>query len=154
MIAVPQLTDEHAIRAANFVVQEWIQVAGPKVFALSQTIEKVRQTQEPIEAWVADPKSGDPKVAKLCRQMMEAFLDSPRGQGPDFRRWAKKGIDKATQAEAQVFEPATTLMLLIGLVLAARLKSIGPDGVKFYKGLPANLSKVLDAAASSIATFS
>src|SRR5438067_1290787 len=112
MVAVPQLSDEQAIRAANFVVQEWIKVAGPKVFALSQTIERARQTQEPIEAWVADPKSDDPEVAKLCRKMLEAFLASR-----DFNKWAKKGINNATEPHAQVFEPAT-LMLLIGLVLA------------------------------------
>lgn len=80
--------------------------------------------------------------------MLEAFLESPRGQGPDFGKWAKQAITEATLVHAQVFEPAT-LMLLIGLVLAARLKSIGPDGVKFYEGLPANLSKVLEVASST-----
>ncbi|UEM08415.1 hypothetical protein J4G43_026855 [Bradyrhizobium barranii subsp. barranii] len=148
MVSVSQLTDEQAIRATNFIVQEWIKVAGSKVFEVSQTIEKVRQAQGPIEDWIVDPKSDDPKVAKLCRIMLEAFLDSPRGQGPDFGKWAKKAITDATQVHAQVFEPAT-LMLLIGLVLAARLKSIGPGGVKFYEGLPASLSKVLEVASST-----
>jgi len=153
MIDAPQLTDEQAISAANFVVYEWIKVTGPKVFALSQTIEEVRQTHAPIEAWVADPKSADPEVAKLCRRMLDAFLNSPQGQEQDFRGWARKGIDKARQAQAQVFDPATTLMLLTGLVLAARLKRIGPHGAEFFEGLPTNLSKVLDSV-SSMATFS
>jgi len=153
MIAVSQLTDEQAISAANFVVQEWGKVAGLEALKFWQAIEKVRKTQEPIEAWVADPKSNDPEVAKLYRQMLQFFLERPRGTEPDFQKWARQGIDNATQAHAQVLDPIGGGLLLIGLVLAVRIESIGPGGVKFFKGLPESLIKLVNAA-SSMVTFS
>jgi len=155
MTPVSQLTDEQATNAANFVVREWIKVDGLEALALWQTIEKVK-TGDSVETWVEDPKSKDPEVAKLCRQMLQVFLDSPRGKGPNFRKWAQQGIDKATEAHGQMLDPGSLIIggtLLIGLVLAARVKSVGPSGVEFFKGLPANLSKLVKLA-SSMATFS
>jgi hypothetical protein len=153
MTDVEQLSAEQATVAANFVVQEWIRAAGLEALALWQAIEKARKDQGPIETWVADPKSNDPEVAELCRHILKVFLNTPTAKGLDFRRWAQQGIDKATQARGHVLDPVSLLIggtLLIGLVLAARVKRIGD--VEFYEGIPENVADLVKAT-SSMATF-
>jgi hypothetical protein len=156
MTAVSQLTDEQAITAANFVVQEWAKVAGLEALALWQVIDKERKAQkEPIDASILEPKADDPEAAMLSRRMLEAFLDAPQGSGPDFHGWAQDGIAKVTRVEAHVLDPVSMILvgtLLIGLVLAARVKSVGPAGVVFYQGLPPSLSNLVKIA-SSMATL-
>jgi hypothetical protein len=157
MIAVSELKDQRAIDAANFVVREWIKSAGLEAMALWQAIDKVTNTQGPAEASVADPKVCDPAVvAKLSREMLEVFLDGrPPGTGPNYRKWAQQGIRQVTDAHGQVVEPVSALItgtILIGLVLAARIKKVKKDGVEFYPGLP-NLSKIVAAASSMASTL-
>ena len=66
---------------------------------------KARKPEEPLETWVWDPKPTDPDVAKICRQMLQIFLNSPEGKEPNFRKWAQQGIGQATRAEAQELDP-------------------------------------------------
>jgi hypothetical protein len=154
MIAVSELKDQQAIDAANFVVREWIKSAGLEAMALWQAIDKITKTQGPVEASIGDPECGDPTVvAKLSRQMLQAFLDNPLGSDPSYRKWAQQGIKQVTEAHGHVVEPVSALIggtVLIGLVLAARIKKAKKDGVEFYPGLP-KLSKIV-AAASSMAS--
>jgi hypothetical protein len=147
------LTDQQAIVAANFVVGEWMKVSGAEALALWQTIDRVSKSEGPIEEWALDPKVKDRRTAKLCRQMLDAFASSPPGKGADFRKWTRQGIDAAKEAHAQVFDPASAAVVgtvVIGLVLAARVQSIGKDRITFYKGLPSNLGKVVKLVASSM----
>jgi len=149
------LTDKQAIVAANFVVAEWIKVSGAEALALWQTIDRVSKAEGPVEEWALAPKAEDPRTAKLCRQMLDAFASSPPSKGADFSKWAKQGIDAAKEAQAQVFDPMSATIVgtvAIGLVLAARLESIsiGKHRITFYKGLPKNLAKVVKVVASSM----
>jgi len=157
MIDVSELKDQQAIDAGNFVVQEWIKGAGLEAMALWQAIDKITKTQGPVEASVGDPKLSNPAiVAELSRQMLQVFLDSPQGTGPNYRKWAQQGIKEVTEAHGQVFEPVSALItgtVLIGLVLAARIKKVKKDGLEFYPGLP-NLSKLIATASSMASTLS
>lgn len=157
MTSVSELKDQQAIDAAEFVVQEWIKASGLEAVALSQAIDKLANTQNPIEPSVADPKHRDPVViARLSREMLQIFLENPQGRGPNYRKWAQQGIQKVTAAQGQVLEPVSAFIagsLFIGLVLAARVKKVSKEGVEFYQGLP-NLSKLIAAASSMAATFS
>jgi hypothetical protein len=123
---------------------------------LSKAIDKLSKTQEPLEASVGDPENPDIAViARLSREMLQIFLDSPPGQGPNYNKWARQGIQEATEARGHVVEPVSAFIvgsLLVGLVLAARIKKIGKDGVEFYPGLP-NLSKLIAAASSMAMPF-
>ena len=151
MIDVSELKDQQAIDAANFAVREWIKSTGLEAMALWQAIDKVTKTQGPLEASVADPKLSDQAlVAKLSREMLEVFLDSPPGTDPNYRKWAQQGIRQVTEAHGQIVEPVSAAIagtILIGLVLAARIKKVKKSGVEFYPGLP-NLSKIVAAATS------
>jgi hypothetical protein len=150
MTSVSALKDQQAIDAANFVVQEWIKETGLEAIALWQAIDEARKTQAPIEKAIGDPKLSDPAVvAELSREMLQVFLDSPPGDAR-YRQWAQQGIQKATEARGQMFEPVSALItgtLLIGLVLAARIKRAKKGDVEFYPGLP-NLSKFVATASS------
>ena len=88
--------------------------------------------------------------------MLQVFLDSLTGTGPSYRKWAQQGIRQATEAHGHVVEPVSALItgtILIGLVLAARIKKAKKDGLEFYPGLP-NLSKLIATASSMVSTLS
>jgi hypothetical protein len=160
MIDVSQLTDEQAISAANFVVQEWTKNARSEAIALWKAIGKARKIEEPLETWLLDPKPTDPDVAYVCRQMLQSFLESPEGKEPSFCNWAQQGIEQATTAQAQVLDPLSLVIggtLLIGLVLAVRVEDVevGKQGfkAKLTKGLPDSVVNLVNAV-SSVVTFS
>jgi hypothetical protein len=156
MTELAVLTDKQAVVAANFAVREWMKGAGPEALAIWQKIDTVSKTEGPLDHWLLDPSTEDPRAADLSRKVLEAFLDVADPQGPDFRSWVKQGIDIATGARAHFADPISAAIvgtLAIGLVLAARLKSIGPGGVLFYRGLPTNLSKVIQLAQKSFGLF-
>jgi len=120
---------------------------GLEALALWQAIEKLGKTLGPVEASSSDPAV----IAGLSRQMLQSFLDSPAGRGPGYRQWAQRGIKEVTEAHGQIFDPVSASIagtLLIGLVLAARIKKVGKDGLEFYPGLP-NLEKLIKAAAAT-----
>ena len=153
MTDIASLTDKQAIAAANFAIREWIKVAGPEALAIWQKIESVSKKEGPLDGWVLEPSAEDPRAADLGRRILEAFLSSSERRGPDLHVWARQGIDAAIEAQAQVLDPISAAVvgtLAIGLVLAARVKSIGPAGVTFYRGLPPGLSKIVKLAASSV----
>ena len=62
---------------------------------------------------------------------------------------ASRDTRRVTSPGAQVIDPLTLAIggtILIGLVLAARVRHIGPGGAKFDPGLPEGLGKLLKAA--------
>jgi hypothetical protein len=159
MINVSELTDRQAIDAAEFTVQEWISENGLEAVATVQCLDKFNRTLGPVETSVRDASTRDVKeTAKLSRQMLQVFLDSSLGRGPNYRALAESGIQKATEAHGHVLEPVSALItgsLWIGLVLAVRLKKIGKDGAEFDQGVPklADLPKLGKVIAAVATTF-
>jgi hypothetical protein len=146
------LTDKQAIAAAKFAILEWIKVAGPEALAIWQKIEIVSREKGPLDQWVLQPSVEDHQSADLSRKMLAAFLSSERRGPVDLHLFATKGIKAATEAQAHVFDPISAAVigtLAIGLVLAARVKSVGSGGVTFYRGLPRGLSDIVKSVASS-----
>ena len=81
---VSQLTDEQAISAANFVVNEWTKNARSEAIALWKAIGKARKIEEPLETWLLDPEPTDPDVAYVCRQMLQRFLENQKARSQVF----------------------------------------------------------------------
>jgi hypothetical protein len=159
MINVSELTDRQSIDAAEFAVEEWIRENGLEAVAIAQSLDKFNRTLGPVETSVRDPSTRDVKeTAKLSREMLQIFLDSSPGRGPNYRALAESGIRKATEPHGHVLEPVSALItgsLFIGVVLAVRLKKIGKDGVEFDRGLPklADLPKLGKVIAAVATTF-
>jgi hypothetical protein len=87
-------------------------------------------------------------AATASRKVLAAFQ-----QSQEFRTFADDEIDNALQARGHFFEPVSAAILgtlAIALVLAARIESIGSDGVKFYEGLPRGLENILRIASSGV----
>ena len=63
--------------------------------------------------------------------------------------WTREAIEKVRKIQAHVLDPFTLSIggaILIGAILAARVRRIGP--VEFYEGVPENLAKVIKAGAN------
>jgi hypothetical protein len=78
-----------------------------------------------------------------ARRALTAMVDC---EDQDVRAWAQFAVTTPVAAKGQMVEPVTATLCLAGLILASRVKKIGPDGVEFYEGVPDGLAKVLKAA--------
>jgi hypothetical protein len=67
---------------------------------------------------------------------------------PDEQEWARSALSKTQEVKAQIIDPLSIGLILGGLILASRVKKVGPNGVEFYEGIPDGLAKVLKAVPS------
>jgi hypothetical protein len=148
---VSKLTVRQANEAAQYAVQQWAKQQGLEAVEIWRRIEEARQGVD-ICPWALSPSLDDERAAPASRGILRVFLASEDSE-PELARWAREGIDKASKARAHVAEPvSTTVFLLIGLVIAARISSIDVSKGKavFYQGIPTGLEKVIKAAADLI----
>jgi hypothetical protein len=147
MSEVENLSDREAITAVHSLVADWTQARGVEVLVAWQAISQAAGGEQ-LPAPLLSTRDDDAEAAAICRNILEVVID---GNSPDARRWAIGSIAAARQPKAQIFDPISLAIMgatAIGLVLAARVRRIGP--VDFYEGLPEGTDKLVRAGVSAM----
>jgi hypothetical protein len=147
MNGVENLSDREAVAAVRSVVVHWAEARGLETLVAWQAINGAAAGEKLPAPFISSEES-DAAAAVICRKILAVIVD---GNDPQARRWAAGAIAAAKQPRGQIFDPISLAILgatAIGLVLAARVKRVGP--VEFYKGLPEGTEKLVGTAVSAI----
>ena len=154
-ITVRKLTNTEAIRAVQWVIQEWGKRDGLAVLAIWQQIERARGGAA-IDEWLISPSDNDEKASEECRSILRIWLDLGP---PEFADLARTGIEVSKQAHAQVLDPLSISLyglVMIGLVVALRLDEVNVSKsktrIKLGK-LPAGALQILKTASHAISNL-
>jgi hypothetical protein len=144
---VVSLTDQQAVNAVRLLAEAWLEGRGRQAYGVMQNAHAFAERQKlSLPDWASGKAPPDAEGIKACRVALKLVLEGNDGEA---RNWAQSAIQRVKSPTAQVIDPLTLAIggtLLIGLVLAARVKHIGPGGADFEPGLPDGLDKLLKAA--------
>jgi hypothetical protein len=146
------LTNREAIRAVQYVIQEWAKRNGLAILAVWQQIEQAR-AGENIDPWLLTPPEDDERAAEQCRGILRIWLESGL---PEFANLARAGMEASKQAQAQVLDPLSISaygLLIIGLVLALRIKEVNVGGSRsrfVFGRLPKGAIQIIKTATAAI----
>jgi hypothetical protein len=144
MEQLADISAREANTAVHLLVQRWAENRGTEVLAAWQVLNRDRSHVLPD--WLLRPAEDDAFAAKVSRRVLEAALD---GSSNEVKKWATEAIASAKLPRAQVLDLLSLGIIgaiLIGMVLAVRVKQVGP--VEFYEGLPAGTDKLVKASAA------
>ena len=102
-----------------------------------------------LPVWATEPPTlGAEQTKELGQYCREALAEIAASSDAAARKWLAEAIAKATRPQAQVVELVLAIkgVILIGMILAARVRKIDKDGVAFYQGMPTGLKTLLTAA--------
>jgi hypothetical protein len=156
MAGVNDLTNEQAVGALRLVAQAWLANDGLNAFGVMADARDYVETRSlslpgwasgmPLDlASLSDDEAKE--IGNHCRAALQTLTESPE---PSARKWTADAIGKVTQPHGQVVELVLAIkgVILIGMILAARVKKIDSEGIEFYQGLPKGLSTLLTASRS------
>jgi hypothetical protein len=151
---VRNLGDVAAVRALSEVAQRWFEARGLQAnVVMRQTEQYAHNNGLTIAVWAIEPQAPSPEAGAASRRALAALLID---DDLEIRSWAKDAVAAAKQTQIQVLDPLTLAVggfVLAGLILAARIKKVGPDGAEFYEGIPKELANVLKAGANFFSQF-
>jgi hypothetical protein len=143
----PRLSDEAAVKALSLVAQSWISKRGLESFgAYHEARSRCNNQFTSLPKWLTESPKATKESGKFARRMLGILADS---QDEEVSQWTKDAIGKVSSAKGYAIDPLTLAiggLILIGAILAARVRKIG--SVTFYKGVPKELADVLKAGAS------
>lgn len=157
---VDRLNDTLAVRAVANVAEKWFDRRGLQAHTVvTRTQRYARNQDSSLPVWATEEATDEqtlvtPESGEACRTALRFLLNS---DDPEVRSWTRTAIDEANQTQVHFVDPITLAvggLVLGGLILAARVKKIGPDGVEFYEGIPEELANVLRAGANFLGTSS
>ena len=154
MSKVDELTDVMAIEAIALVSQSWFEERGLEANGvLRQSEDYARRQNLAIPEWATEPGIVTAESGRACRFALDSMLTAEDEQ---VRSWARTAVDKVAGEKVQALDPISIAVggLVLGaLILASRVKKVGPDGIEFYEGIPKELANVLKAAANFFNIF-
>jgi hypothetical protein len=141
--AIKNLSDVSAVKGLSLVAKQWLENRGLEAFII---IDGTRRTAgidyQALPDWASGPPTSNSDSANFSRRMLAILSES---DDSDVRAWTEKALAEVSEAKAQILDPITLSIggaILIGAILAARVKKIG--GVaEFYKGVPKELADVI-----------
>ncbi len=141
-----QLSDEDSVKAISLIAESWMANRGREVYvAFHGTMARAGDAYKNLPVWARDAPVVTKESGAFARRMLGALNDA---QDEEVRVWTDEALRKVHEPTAHI-DPVTLSIggaILIGAILAARVKKIG--SVEFYEGVPENLAKVIKAAAS------
>jgi hypothetical protein len=144
MTDVDALSDKAAIAALSNVAQAWLSARpGQAGDALVGAALVGGSNFAALPSWAVDARVADEESGDVARYALTAILDSDDAEAVT---WARAAVDQTSVATAQILDPVSLGILggvLIGAILAARVKKVG--SVEFYEGIPKELVDVLNA---------
>ncbi len=146
-VDIQQLGNEAAVEALSLVAQAWMVHRGLEVYKTYHGVRsKAAESYEGLPSWARDAPVATDESADFARRMLTVLSDS---SDDEVQLWTQEALEKVQKAQVHAIDPLTLSIggvILIGAILAARVKKIG--SVEFYKGIPENLAKVIKAGAS------
>jgi hypothetical protein len=137
------LPDQQAIAATKFVIEKWTQHAPSQRKALDDKFEeKITELAHTSPADI--PQLETELETKEAAQASRYILITIRNLDDYWARWVEEGIAASRQGRAQFADPVSLGLILIGLVIAARVKKIDKEGVVFEPGIPGALSRIAE----------
>jgi hypothetical protein len=148
-IDIQQLSDEEAVHSLYLIAENWMTNRGKEVYITYYGArERAAESYATLPNWARDTPEVTTDSGNFARQMLIVLIDAA---DDEVRVWTNEAINKVQETKAHV-DPVTLSIggaILIGAILAARVKKIGP--VEFFKGIPKQLANVMKAGASIIA---
>ncbi len=145
-VNIRQLGNEDAVKALSLVAEAWMINRGREVYlTFHRTIQKAGDSYSSLPDWAREDPTATNESGDFARRMLTALIDA---EDEEVRVWTVEALKTVYDPKAH-FDPITLSIggvILIGAILAARVRKIGP--VEFYEGVPENLAKVLKAGAS------
>ena len=143
---IRQLGDEDAVKALSLVAEAWMANRGREVYlTFHGTIQKAEDSYSSLPDWARKSAKATNESGDFARRMLSSLIDA---KDDEVRVWTSDALKTVYDPKAH-FDPITLSiggLILIGAILAARVRKIGP--VEFYEGVPENLAKVIKAGAS------
>jgi hypothetical protein len=144
-VDLQQLSDNDAVKAISLVGESWMANRGREVYlAFHGTVARAGDAYNGLPGWARDAPVVTKESGEFARRMLAVLNDA---QDEEVRVWTEEALRKVHEPKAHI-EPFTLTIggiILIGAILAARVKKIG--SIEFYEGVPENLAKVIKAAA-------
>ena len=76
---------------------------------------------------------------EACRAALKVLMND---EDPEIQSWKRSAVKGLVQTQVQMLDPVTMAvggLVLGGLILAAKVKKVGPRGVEFTKVSPRSL---------------
>jgi hypothetical protein len=147
MQTIEKLNDAGAVKALAEVTRKWGQHRGVEALVvLTQARQRQKAAFEASPAWAIDTPEATAEAGSFARKMLVSLAT---GNDDEVISWTETAIKAQAEATAHVLDPITLSILggiIIGGILAARVKKIGP--VEFYEGIPKELGDVMKAGAA------
>ena len=149
IVNIKKLNKEAAVKALSLVARRWLENRGLEAFVVVDGAKrKAESGYQEIPAWASGEASPDDESGDFSRKMLIALSDS---EDNEVRSWTSEALREVATAKAYIIDPLTLSIygvILIGPILAARVKTIG--AVEFYECIPKPLAGVIKAGASII----
>lgn len=147
-LKINDISDVAAVEALCKVAREWLQRRGLEVYQIYFETREIAATEfQQLPEWIKrKPEDLKDESGPFARAMLLALCN---GTDDEIKEWTNAAIQEVDVAKAHLLDPLTLGiggLILIGAILAARVKKIG--SVEFYEGIPENLATVLKAGAS------
>jgi hypothetical protein len=126
---INQLDDQTAVSLLSDVTGKWIaKNPGTAVQVMRQTEGYAQRQNLVAPVWVDNPSTDLAEAGSNARRALAVMVDC---EDDDVRAWAQFGVTTPASAKGHVIDPVTGTLCLAGLILASRVKKIGPDGIVF-----------------------
>lgn len=147
---IDNLSNEAAVTALSEVAQSWLSARPGEAgdVLLSLAVGEKGQESGTVPGWAVDSRQIDADAAQLARHALTTIAE---GSDDEAVLWVDTALHDVSQPTPQIFDPVSLGIfggILIGTILASRVKKIGP--VEFYEGVPKELAEVVRAAGGSL----
>jgi hypothetical protein len=144
---IENLSNEIAVDILRKIALTWIDRRGVEAFLVYNNVrEELNSEYVNLPNWLyKQPEAATPELVSISRLALNTILN---GHDSEASNWVKTEINALEEVHAQ-FEPVTFLIpMIIGIILAARVKKIGD--IEFYEGIPPEAVKIVKLATSLI----
>ena len=153
MSQTDSLTNEQAITALRLVGQSWLKEDGVTAYGvMADARDYISSRHLEMPEWLVGtpPNPGAmltdevAEIGRISREALQIIIDS---EDQKAKGWVLSAIQKASEPHAQVVELVLAIKgaMIIGTILAARVKKIDRKGIEFGPPLK-GLGTVLAAA--------
>lgn len=150
MNQIADLSNEAAVKALSIVAKRWIRQRGLEAFIVVNGARCAKpRSFSTAPSWASGEPVASAESGEFSRKML---VHLKAGSDDEVSVWTDDALREVSHSQAYVVDPVTLAIggiILIGAILAARVKKIG--SIEFYKGIPKELSDVMKAGSGVVA---
>lgn len=145
---IGKLNDELAVYSLKKVVRKWFENKGFEAYCVVSSAQlKSGIFLHNLPDELTTDEAVNSELGDMSRYALKSIVD---GDNDEITSWVNEVLDEVEKPKAQAFDPLTwgvIGLVVIGLVLASRIKSIG-SAVEFYEGVPKEVVDIVKAGSS------